>query len=119
MPTPESVCGHSCSESAALPPVGWVLCDTPRPPSDPPSGHPQRPPLGRGPPAAGMGVSTWTPPGQRRGPVPSAVWTRHGAVAQGQSGTTSRGNGRGCVGVCGGGGQLVWPKNLCMVCPMS
>ena len=68
--------------------------------SDPPSGHPGAPELslGRGPPAAGMGVSTWTPLGQRRGPVPSSVWTRHGAVAQGQSGTTSRGNGRGCGG---------------------
>ena len=42
-------------------------------------------------------------PGQWRGPLPSSVRTRHGAVKQGQSGgcvgTTSRGKGKGvCVG---------------------
>ena len=66
----------------------------------PASGHPraQKPPLGRVP----------TPPvwddrldalGQRRGRLPSSVWSRHRAVKQGKSGgsvgTTYQGKGQG------------------------
>ena len=53
-------------------------------------------------PTAGVWRVHLDAPGQRRGPVPSAVRTRHGAVEQGQSGgcvgTTSRGKGKGGVG---------------------
>ena len=56
----------------------------------------QQPPLGRGPPPPRGGC----PPGQLRGPLPSSVWTRHGAVKQGQSGgpvgTTPERKGGGC-----------------------
>ena len=70
-----------------------VMC--PRRRKDPASGHPraQKPPLGRSP-----SPPVWSP-SQRRGTLPSSVWTRHRAVKQGKSGgsvgTTDQGKGKG------------------------
>ena len=76
--------------------------------SGPAIGHPraQPPPLGRGPPPSGCGGVRLEAPGQRRGPVPSPVRTRHGAVEQGQSGGWQCARAcvcLGCVCVCVGG----------------
>ena len=51
--------------------------------SDPTSGLPgaQKPPLGRGPPPP-----VWDAPGQRRGRLPSSVFTRHRAVKRDSQG---------------------------------
>ena len=79
------------AEGCDVPPLGGG--------GDPASGHPgaQQPPLGRAPPPSVRGVHL-DAPGQRRGPLPSSVWTRHRAVNQGQSGgsvgTTFQGKGR-------------------------
>ena len=60
------------------------------------------------PPTGGPGGVHLDAPGQRRGQLPSSVWTRHGAVRQGHSrgsvGTTSRGKGRGRRGQAKGEG---------------
>ena len=77
----------------------------------PRSGHPgaQTPPLGGVPHRWYGGVHLDTP-GQWRGPLPSPVWTRHGAVKQGQSGgpvgATDQGKGKGSrEGKTGHGGR--------------
>ena len=83
---------------------GVLPCGTrhqgPAPPP-PTSRHPgpQKLPLGRGAPTAGMGcVPVGDVPGHRRGQLPSSVWTRHGAMERGKSavGTTDLGKGKGC-----------------------
>ena len=86
-----------------------ALCQTPPPPT---SEHPkaQQPPLQRGPAPLVPGCLPGDAPDQRRGPAPSAVWTRHGAVGQGKSrgsvGTTDQGKGKGSgEGKTGHGGR--------------
>ena len=75
----------------------------PHPP--PPRAHP--PPLGGWGGHRRDGGVRPAAPGHRRGLVPSAVWTRHGAVEQGQSGgcvgPTDRREGKGVLGGDQGG----------------
>ena len=95
-----------CTSHALCPRLSAVLClkGVLQPPSPPPPGRGGvTPQVGiLGPQSRRDGGVHLDAPGERREPLPSSVWTRHGAVEQGQSGgcvgIINRGRGRGCRG---------------------